>query len=157
MFSLDPRYRGIPAHREQVLALYQSINAPHLAIPGKQAGPAQGFVVGLRAGAASAVFVYLYLRESLDCAVYVSGKRCSSQAEFEAEAGDALGFVESMGFMMDDARFAEAPPEQQDELLRTLPVFFKDPKVAPKLAGGKNPGEDKRTAAAQLGRLLAAF
>jgi hypothetical protein len=41
VFSIDDRIRGLPANREQVVALFQSINAPHLAIPGKQAGPAQ--------------------------------------------------------------------------------------------------------------------
>ena len=41
MFTLDERLRGLPATREQVVALHQSVNLPHLAIPGRKAGQAR--------------------------------------------------------------------------------------------------------------------
>lgn len=157
MFSVDERYRGLPAAREQVVALYQSINAPHLAIPGKQAGPAQGFVVGLRAGGGLAVFVYLYLAEQQDCAVYVSGRRLPSAQAYQEEEAEALAFTESMGFMMDNTHWATLGQAQQDELLRTLPVFQKDPRLAAGPPGARPRTDDKRTHAALLGRLLSGF
>jgi hypothetical protein len=155
VFAIDERFRGLPANREQILALYQSINSPHLAIPGKPAGPAQAFVVGLRGANGFAVFIYLYLVEAMDCAVYVPDRRNLGPEEYQQDEAEALGFVESMGFMMDNAHFRSQPVEQQDELLRTLPVFFKDPKLVPSAA--KSRAEEKRTAATNLGRLLAAF
>lgn len=154
MFTIDERYRGLPASREQVIALHQSLNSPHLAIPGKKAGPAQAFVVGLSGKNGFGVFVYLYLAEAEDCAVYVSGKRNASAEEFQEEEGDALAFVESMGFMMDNANWRSLPPPRQDELLKTLPVFFKDPKLSP---APRARAEEKRAAATTLGRFLAAF
>nr|WP_153864838.1 MULTISPECIES: social motility and stimulation tgl protein [Myxococcaceae] len=147
----------MPTTREQVASLHQSINSPHVAIPGKAAGPAQAFIVGLRVAAGLRVFVYLYLGETADCAVYVSDAGAVPAARYADEEGEALAFVESLGFMMDDARFRTLPPAQQDELLRTLPAFLKDPSL---VAPGKAPrsrAEEKRSAAAQLGRLLASF
>ena len=155
MFSIDERFRGLPASREQVLSLYQSINSPNLAIPGKPAGPAQAFVVGLRGSGGYAVFIYLYLADAQDCAVYAPNRRNASPEEYQQDESEALGFVESMGFMMDNANFRGLPVAQQDELLKTLPVFFKDPKLAP--SAGKNRADEKRTASTNLGRLLASF
>ena len=155
MFSIDERFRGLPASREQVLALYQSINSPHLAIPGKPAGPAQAFVLGLRGSGGFAVFIYLYLSEAQDCAVYVPGRRAASQEDYQQDEAEALAFVESMGFMMDDAHFRTLPPPGQDELLKTLPVFYKDPKLVP--GASKSRADEKRTASTNLGRLLASF
>ncbi len=156
MFTIDERFRGLPAVREQVIALYQSINSPHLAIPGKPAGPAQAFIVGLRGPSGFAVFIYLYLAEAQDCAVYVPARRNANPEEFQQDEAEALGFVESMGFMMDNVNYRGLAAEQQDELLRTLPVFHKDPRQVPG-QGKKSRADDKRTASANLGRLLAAF
>jgi hypothetical protein len=52
MYSIDERLKGLPAVKDQVVQLYQSLNAPHLAIPGRKAGPAMAFVLGLRPGIA---------------------------------------------------------------------------------------------------------
>jgi hypothetical protein len=155
VFTIDERFRGLPAAREQVIALYQSINSPHLAIPGKPAGPAQAFIVGLRGSSGFAVFIYLYLSDTQDCAVYVPSRRNAGPEEFQQDELESLGFVESMGFMMDNVNFRGLPPEQQDELLRTLPVFQKDPRQLPGPARAR--GEEKRTASSNLGRLLASF
>ncbi|NRD60680.1 social motility and stimulation tgl protein [Corallococcus exiguus] len=154
MFTIDERYRGLPANRDQVLALHLALNTPHVAIPGKQAGPAQAFVVGLRGGQGAGVFVYLYLVEAGDCAVYVSGRRIQSADELREDEDDAVAFVESLGFMMDNANWRAAAPAQQDEWLKTLPVFFREPTLVPAV---KARAEEKRNVATTLGRFLAAF
>jgi hypothetical protein len=154
LFNIDERYRGLPASREQVIALHTSLNSPHLFIPGKPAGPAQAFILGLRGSTGFATFIYLYLSEAADCAVYVSGKRNTSFEEYLGEEGEALAFVESMGFMMDNSNWRSLPQATQEDLLKTLPVFFRDPKQVPAVA---KKVEEKRNAAATLGRFLAAF
>ncbi len=156
MFNIDDRIRGLPASREQVVALFQSINAPHLAIPGKQAGPAQAFIVGLRSSGGFAVFVYLFLSEHHDCAVYVSPRRNLSPEEYAGEEAEALGFVESMGFMMDNANYRGLPQDQQEELLKSLPVFQRDPRSLAGPAAGKK-AETKPNPAASLGKIFSAF
>jgi hypothetical protein len=163
VFNIDERIRGLPAQREQVVALLQSINAPHLAIPGKQAGPAQAYILGLRGTAGFGVFVYLYLAEVGDCAVYISDNRNLSAEQYEEEEADAMGFVESMGFMMDNTNFRGLPASAQDELLKTLPLFQKDPrKAAPQAAsrGAAKPGAgapQQKSSIAALGRLFSSF
>ncbi|WNG18631.1 social motility and stimulation tgl protein [Cystobacter fuscus] len=154
MFVIDDRFRGLPAAREQVLLVHQSINSPHLAIPGKPAGPAQAFVVGLRGASGFAVFIYLFLSEARDCAVYAPSRRGTRLEETQQHEAEALAFVESMGFMMDNAHYASLSTAQQDELLKSLPVFYKDPKLAP---GTRTRADEKRTASTNLGRLLASF
>jgi hypothetical protein len=155
MFFIDDRFRGLPAVREQVLLLHQSLNSPHLAIPGKPAGPAQAFVVGLRGSSGFAVFIYLFLSEAKDCAVYAPARRGTSPEETQQHEAEALAFVESMGFMMDNANFTALSAAQQDELLKSLPVFHKDPKLVPSTS--RTRADDKRTASTNLGRLLASF
>jgi hypothetical protein len=155
VFFIDERFRGLPAAREQVLVLHQSINSPHLAIPAKPAGPAQAFVLGLRGSGGFAVFIYLFLPEARDCAVYAPARRGVSPEDYQHDEAEALAFVESMGFMMDNTNFQGLPPAQQDELLKTLPLFYKDPKLAP--GPGKTRAEGKRAASTHLGRLLASF
>jgi hypothetical protein len=154
LFNIDERYRGLPASREQVIALHTSLNTPHLFIPGKPAGPAQAFILGLRGSTGFATFIYLYLSEAADCAVYVSGKRNTSFEEYLGEEAEALAFVESMGFMMDNSNWRTMAQPTQEELLKTLPVFFRDPRQVPATV---KKVEEKRNAAATLGRFLAAF
>ncbi len=156
MFVIDQRLRGLPASRDQVVSVFQSINQPHLAVPGKQAGPAQAYILGLRGSSGLSVFVYLFLAETLDCAVYVPERRnLTPEAYGEAEA-DAHAFVESMGFMMDNLNFRALPVADQDALMRSLPVFQKDPRLAPP-TGGDARGGGGALAQNPLARLLGAF
>ena len=75
MFTIDERLRGLPAVKDQIVALYESLNQPHLAVPGRQAGPARAFILGLRGPQGFAVFVYLYMPQSAQCAIYVRRPR----------------------------------------------------------------------------------
>lgn len=157
MFSIDARLRGIPVSKEQVVSLWTSVNQPHLAVPGKQPGAAQAFIVGVRVATGFAVFVYLYLSQSADCAVYTSGRRDLTAEEFEVEEQDALAFSESMGFMMDTTNFRQLPPDQQDDLMGS-PVFLKDPSLAAPPAGAEpRSREEGPRPTAALGRLFSSF
>lgn len=129
MFTIDENLRSISASRDQIVSLYQSINSPHLAIPGRQAGPAQAFIVGLRSSAGFSLYVYLYLAEVPDCAIYVSSQRHFSSEEYGGQEDEAFAFVESMGFMVDNMNFRSLPPERQAELLSALPPFQTEPKA----------------------------
>ena len=132
MFSIDERLKGLPAVRDQVVALHESLNQPHLAVPGRQAGPAQAFILGLRGPNGFAVFVYLFMPQSRECAVYVPSNRSVAPEQYEAEEAEAIGFTESMGFIMDNVNFRGRPPAEQDQLIRTLPVFQREPPQLPK-------------------------
>lgn len=154
MFTYDERIKGLPVNRDQVVTLHASLNNPHVAIPGKQAGPAQAFISGLRGGSGLTVFIYLHLAETQDCAVYVSDRRSLAPEEFEEEELVAQQFVESMGFMMDNLNFRSLDAARQDELMKSLPLFLKDPRLA---AARHGRSEAQRKPNNALGRLLSSL
>jgi hypothetical protein len=156
VFNFDERIRGLPAKRDQVVALYQSVNSPHLAIPGKKAGVAQAYVVVLRGPSGFGIFIYLYLSEASDCAVYLYDRRSLSLDEYPGVEQEAMGFVESMGFMMGNLNFRSVPLEQQEEMIRTLPVFQKEPR-APAAAASAAAEAVQAPTAASIGKLFTAF
>ncbi len=160
MFTIDERLRGLPAVKDQVVALHESLNQPHLAVPGRQAGPSRAYILGLRGPQGFAVFVYLYMPESGQCAVYVPEHRAVPSERYQSEEADAIGFVESMGFIMDNLNFRGRSVEEQNTMISTLPVFQRE---APKPGGGASrsadphgPGGAKPTAST-LGKLFSAF
>ena len=167
MYSIDERLRGLPAVKDQVVQLYQSLNAPHLAIPGRKAGPAMAFVLGLRGPSGFAVFVYLYMQESGESAVYVPSNGTVPAEQFQSEEAEALGFVESMGFIMDNLNVRGRPADEQETIIRTMPVFMREPPPpapigAPATASGNTragvkPGTGAKASVVQLGKLFSAF
>jgi hypothetical protein len=149
MYELEPRVTHIAAAREHVARIYQSLNQPHLAIPGKGAQSCQAYVVGTRnADGSFTVWVFLHLIETEEGAVFLSDNRALAADQYAAEEADALSFLESMGFMADDLRFRERPLEEQESLVKTLPCFQK-------LTGKKKSTEPSK--AEKLARLLASF
>ncbi len=170
MFAIDERLKGLPALKEQVVQLYQSLNQPHLAVPGRRAGPAQGYVLGLRGPNGFAVFVYLHLGDSAECAVYVPSNGTVPPDQYQNEEAEALGFVESMGFIMDNLNFRGRPADEQDGMIRDLPVFQREPPLKSAVGsvpgisassgpatGTKKPATGRSTAMLNLGKLFGAF
>lgn len=169
MFTIDERLKGLPALKEQVVQVYQSLNSPHLAVPGRKAGPATAFVVGLRGPQGFAAFVYLYLSESGECAVYAPSNGAVPQERYEGEESEALGFTESMGFIMDNLNF-RSRADEQDVLMKTLPVFQREPPApvatalnaleappTPAAAPAQKSPTNRFVSPAVLGRLFGSF
>ena len=63
--------------------------------------------------------------------------------EYRDNELEALGFVESMGFMVDNLNFRKLPSEQQTELMTEIPCFQADLEAfAASRAGAEAPAED---------------
>jgi hypothetical protein len=160
VFSLDDQARGLEAAREQVAALFQSINAPHVVVPGRRAGPAQAFIACLRGTHGFSVGVYLWLSETKECAVYTTPATAQTPEEYRALQTEALGFVESMGFMMDNLNFRSLSPEHQAELLQSVPVWRGGRAATGSTPTVSPPGQAAAPAAqtgAALARLFSSF
>ena len=160
VFTLDDHSRGLEASREQVAALFQSINAPHVVVPGKRAGPAQAFIACLRGTHGFSVGVYLWLSETKECAVYTTSATAQTPEEYRALQTEALGFVESMGFMMDNLNFRSLTPEHQAELLPVRPGVAGRPGGHRGNAGGGPQRRDRSVGSATsaaLARLFSSF
>jgi hypothetical protein len=158
MFAADPRITHIPAAREQVVSLHASLNKPHIAVPGKQAQEVQAWLVGIGVNGAYSAFVYLLLTQSVEPVVYVDHQRLRVEASGYRELeSEGLGFLESMGFIMEPLNFRALSPEQQAEAMRSLPCFNKDLKAfAPPSAAGPA-AENSDPPQLRLARLLASF
>jgi tetratricopeptide (TPR) repeat protein len=159
MFTIDERLKGLPALKDQVIGLYESLNQPHLAIPGRRAGACKAYILGLRGPSGFAAFVYLFLPESAECAVYMSDKRAQNLAQYQDDENEALAFVESMGFMMDSVNFTNKSPAEQDQIVRTWAPFQRTPGTVPpgSQAGVKGPYAGQAGQNLNLGKLLGSF
>lgn len=152
MFALDEGLSGLPATRDQIATLQQSINSPHVAIPGKPAGPAQAFILGLREAHGFGLYIYLYLADAGDCAIYACDHPLRPD-EFSSAESEAVAFVESMGFFMDTLNFRALGAADQQALIDSLPVFRKHPGGAAPAAQGAPTGDGQAT----LARFFASF
>jgi len=159
MFAADPRVTHIPAAREQIASVFASLNKPHVAVPGKPAQEVQAYLVGIGVGGAFTVFVYLFLPQSFEAVVYVDHERLRVDAHgYRALEAEGLGFLESMGFMMEPLNFRALTPEQQAELMKSAPCFTKDLKaLAAASASQETASEHSESAQLRLARLLASF
>jgi hypothetical protein len=149
MYAQEPRVSHISAAREHIVSLHQSMNQPHLAVPGKSAQACQAYVVGTANSDGSfTVWVFLHLLDTEEGVIFLSDNRTLPREGYAAEEAEALSFLESMGFMADDLHFRERSPEEQEQLATTLPCFRK-------LTGKKKATEP--TKAEKLARLIASF
>lgn len=154
MFAADSRIRQLPAQRELIFAIHVSVNRPALTLPGKPNQPVQATVVGITSGRRFGVFIHLFLTQSIDAIVYVDQERVTVQAnEYRSLEEDGLAFVESLGFIMEPVNYREMSPEEQTQVLKTLPCFLKDlSHLSPSIKK-----EQADSPQLRLARLLAAF
>jgi hypothetical protein len=137
VFQVDPALSFLRATREQVAKIVESINQPVVAVPGKQAQIAQAFVVSLKnPGGSHSVYVHLFLAQTREAVLYAHEPRQLTAQQCREAEEEAHHFCESMGFMLDNISFATLPGAQQDELLRRLPPFQRDPSRVALEAGG---------------------
>lgn len=124
MLKVDPTLNHIPARREHVIALYESINQPLVNIPNFGTAPTGAFVLGTRNDQGYfTVFVYLYQPETRAVVIYVSEPRTLTNDQYRAEENEGVRFVESMGFMIDNVHFPTLAPPEQETVMGRVPLF----------------------------------
>ncbi len=132
MLHPDPAIPFVPASREQVVAIIESLNQPQLSIPGKPPQAAQAHLCGLRnANGSFSLFVSLHLAESGENVIYVPDRREVTVEEYRQAEAEALHFLESMGFMLDNLHYRNMAPALKDETLRRVPMFSPPRRPAP--------------------------
>jgi len=127
MFQPDPRIKFLKVGRENVVSIIESINHPHVGVPGHSPQTTRAFIVGLRmADGNFAITIALFLEESRINVIYRSDQDRLSVEEYPEIESEALTFMESMGFMVDNTNFRGLEPAAQTTLLETLPCFQAD-------------------------------
>jgi hypothetical protein len=151
VFAPDPHLDHVAATREQVVLLVEAINQPQVSIPGKSPQAVTGHIVGLRHAAGTfSVLVGLHLPRTGENVIYVHPEGEVPAGRASGLQEEAQGFLESMGFMLDNLNFRNIGPEQQAAALKRIPIF--SPPTAQ-----ESPEAEAERLAARLGRLLASF
>ena len=124
MLKVDGSLDHIPAKRAHVVSLHESINQPLVNIPGYGAAPTGAFILGTRNDrGVFTVFVYLYQPQTRAVLIYVSEPRSLTAEQLGMEEKEAVRFVESMGFMVDDVGFQRLSTEEQRGVIERVRLF----------------------------------
>jgi hypothetical protein len=78
-----------------------------------------------------------------------------SKDALDGAAAEAVGFLENMGFILDDQHFAGLAPAQKRDLVRSMPCFTRDHRAPPCGSAERLEGVDSTPV--RLARVLAAF
>ena len=152
MFQPESTLTWIPALREQVVAIVESINQPQVSIPGKPSQQVLGHLVGIRNGNGTfSIYVALHLPKAGENVIYCHSRRQLTVEEYRDVEIEGLQFLESMGFMLDNLNFRNLSAEMQDRTIKRIPLFS-EPR-APAVAAAAPATQDPSS----LGRLLASF
>jgi hypothetical protein len=152
VFQPEPTLTWIPATREQVVAIVESINQPQVSIPGKPSQQVLGHLVGIRNGNGSlSIYVALHLPRAGENVIYCHARRQLTVEDYREVEIEGLQFLESMGFMLDNLNFRNLAPDIQERTMKRIPLFS-EPR-APAVAGAAPAVQDP----SRLGRLLASF
>jgi hypothetical protein len=156
VFKIDSSLQFVPASREAVVALVESINQSQVSIPGKTSQAVQGYLCGLRnPNGTFSILVSLFLPKVGENVVYVSDRRQVTLEEYREVEIEGLQFLESMGFMLDNLNFRNLAPAQQEAILKRVPVF--SPPRPPAPAPAAPQARAAAPAPARLARFLASF
>ena len=127
MYEIHPELKSVQTSSEQIVAIIESINKPMVAAAGKPLEPTKAFIVGVRnASGLFSIYVYLHLLQSKECLIYLHDPVEIPMESYHDMELEALQFVESMGFMVDNLNFRNLPIDQRDELMQHLPPFHDD-------------------------------
>jgi hypothetical protein len=154
VYQIDPKLRFLSPGREQVVAVVESINQPQVIIPGRGPQAAQAYVAGLRnPNATFSIFIYLWLSQSKESVIYSYHLPQFPLEDYREAEAEALHFVESMGFMMENLNFRNLSPDAQKEVFERVPIFS----VPQREVEPEAEVSDINEASQKLARLLAAF
>jgi hypothetical protein len=133
MFHPEPSLTWVPATREQVVAIIESINQPQVSVAGKPPQTVTGHLCALRnQNGTFSIYVALFVPRTGESVVYVNEKRQVTLEEYRDIEIEGLQFLESMGFMLDNLNFRNLSTEMQEKTVRRIPLFGGRPEpVAP--------------------------
>jgi hypothetical protein len=157
VFKPDASITWVPALREQIVAVVESINQPQVSIPGKPSQQVFGHLVGIRNGNATfSIYVALHLPKSGENVVYVHDRRQLTVEEYRDVEIEGLQFLESMGFMLDNLNFRNLSADVQDQTVKRIPLFAQ-PRPAGEAAAAAATAGQGGPDPARIARLLASF
>jgi hypothetical protein len=127
VFEIHAGIKSIQVGREQIVTIIESINSPMVAAANKPLEPAKSYILGVRnASGLFSIYVYLHLLQSKECQIFLHDPPEIPMESYHDTELEALQFVESMGFMVDNVNFRNMAPDQQVTLMEEMPMFVDD-------------------------------
>lgn len=122
-FNLDKALDMIECgNPSEVIEIYSSLNVVNITPAGRSPQPCGAYIVALKRGERFRVHVAWSLTVDNSTLVYSPEKQPADAAECSRVVGDALGFVETVGFMMDSVKL-NADPDKRGRALSKIPVL----------------------------------
>ncbi len=129
MFTLMAGRTSLGVHPDAVVAIIESINNPNVSVPGYQTEPTKAFIVGARTSQQGfTAYIYMHLLDTNSVAIFAPDSSEVPLDQYPHLEAEAIHFVESMGFMLDNMNFRARSADEQARLAATLPVFLDRPR-----------------------------
>lgn len=122
MFQWDKSLKSLDVPAEQLLQLFRSMRDVQLALPGNPAQEASAYLCQYQAGANVGTLVALHLHKSEQLAIYVDTPREVPAEHADRSLDQALMFVESIGFLMNDLDIQILSATDRTLLWESLPL-----------------------------------
>ena len=122
MFRLHKEMSRLDIPAQRVLRLERSLSDVQVAIPGLPAQEATAYLCGFSSGQGLRVAVALQLHSSCRLTFYLNDEGEAPTREGTRIYNQALGFAESMGFMLGDLDIHLKSPEERIRLWKSLPL-----------------------------------
>lgn len=127
MFVLEPSKRFIDTQKKSILTFIQSINLPMVAAADHPAEETQAFIITIQnVDRSLETYIYLHLQETNQSVLYAYDEAPFMGDRLDEAEGEALDFVESMGFMMDNMRINKISEEERRVIMEETPAFYAD-------------------------------
>lgn len=122
-FNLDKALDMIECgNPSEVIDVYSSLNVVNITPAGRPPQPCGAYIIAIKRGERFRVHVAWSLTVDNSTLVYSPEKQPADAAECSRVVGDALGFVETVGFMMDSVKL-NADPDKRGRALAKIPVL----------------------------------
>jgi hypothetical protein len=130
MFEVDSGRTSLPVPPDRILALIPSLNTPLVVAADMPVEPTRAYLCAFRLPADRIGFcIYLHCIQSNKGVFYRYEDRDLAANRLHDIMAEAMGFAESLGFMMDDRNWVDLDPARRRELVEQAP-FFHEPKPA---------------------------
>jgi len=122
MFQWDKSLKNLDIDAGQLLQLFRSMRDVQLALPGTPAQEASAYLCQYQSGDKVGTLVVLHLHKNAQLAIYVDTPREVFADQAEQALDQALVFVESIGFLMNDLDIQLHSASDRAMLWESLPL-----------------------------------
>ncbi len=128
MFICNESIQNLSSSVSDVWEIYNSVNQPNIALPGKSPEPTWAYVIAVKKNKKMQIYIYLFREQSKEGVFYTYEKGELDLVDAKAVFDEALDFTGSMGFIMEKVELADAP-ETRKEAIKSMPAFLSDLKT----------------------------